>query len=140
MHEATVDKLDGIEATTAAPVADGLLMIPEKSAGAAPTNLPTICVANSSKRTQGAASTRSGKERDAKYDGIHAFSNDIQAYKYPKGFKASGVDKYEANADPNLWLCRYSAAIEASGGDDKAKALYFAVAMEATPSPGSKHS
>nr|CAB3465588.1 unnamed protein product [Digitaria exilis] len=73
------------------------------------------------------------RERDAKYDGICAFTNDIWAYKYPAGFKASVVDKYDGNSNPNLWLRRYSAAIKASGGDDRAKLLYFAVAMEASP-------
>lgn len=73
------------------------------------------------------------EEHDAKYDDIKAFFNDIRKYKYPSRFKPSGIDKYNRKADPNLWLRRYFAAIEASSGDNKAKILYFVVAMEASP-------
>lgn len=66
------------------------------------------------------------EECDAKYDDIKAFSDDIRKYKYPSGFKPSIIDKYDGKADPKLWLRCYSAAIEASGGNDKSKILYFA--------------
>lgn len=51
----------------------------------------------------------------------------------PPGFKPSGIDKSDRKVDPNLWLRRYSTAIEAFGGDDKAKILFFTVVMDASP-------
>lgn len=45
-------------------------------------------------------------------------------------FKSLGIDKYDRKVDPNIWLRRYSASIEAAGGDDYAKIWYFAFAME----------
>ena len=73
------------------------------------------------------------EDRGADYDGIAAYSDNIRRYKYPASFKPSGIDKYDGKVDPNLWLRRYSVAIEAAGGDEYAKILYFPVAMEASP-------
>lgn len=44
------------------------------------------------------------EERDAKYDGIAAFSDTIRKYTYPASSKPTGIDKYDMKADANLWL------------------------------------
>lgn len=59
------------------------------------------------------------EERDAKYDSVQAFSDDIQKYMYLASFKPSGMDKYDGSVNPNLWLRHHSASIELRVGMTK---------------------
>jgi hypothetical protein len=52
---------------------------------------------------------------------------------YPKEFKPAEIPKYDGNQDPRQWIRCYSIAIEASGGSNSTKALYFPVAPESAP-------
>nr|CAB3492390.1 unnamed protein product [Digitaria exilis] len=63
-------------------------------------------------------------------DALPCYTRAIRVSTFPRKFKPPGVTNFDGKQDPNIWLRRYSSAIEASGGDDISKMLYFPVAME----------
>lgn len=51
----------------------------------------------------------------------------------PKKFKPPGVTKYDGKQDPVQWLRCYSLSLQAAGGNDDTKVIYFPIYMEAAP-------
>nr|CAB3476548.1 unnamed protein product [Digitaria exilis] len=66
-------------------------------------------------------------------DALPCYTRTIRVSSFPRKFKPPGITNFDGKQDPNIWLRRYSSAIEASGGDDISKMLYFPVAMEQGP-------
>ncbi|KAF8725758.1 hypothetical protein HU200_020310 [Digitaria exilis] len=66
-------------------------------------------------------------------DALPCYTRAIRVSSFPRKFKPPGITNFDGKQDPNIWLRRYSSAIEASGGDDISKMLYFPVAMEQGP-------
>ncbi|KAF8745039.1 hypothetical protein HU200_013449 [Digitaria exilis] len=66
-------------------------------------------------------------------DALPCYTRAIRVSSFPRKFKPPGIANFDGKQDPNIWLRRYSSAIEASGGDDISKMLYFPVAMEQGP-------
>lgn len=62
-----------------------------------------------------------------------AYTSDIHSHSFPVKFKPSGIINYDGKLDPSVWLLRYSSSIQAAGGDDYTKMLYFLVIMDQAP-------
>src|SRR5687768_8944317 len=48
-------------------------------------------------------------------------------------FKPLGITKYDGKQDLVQWLCCYSVSVQAAGGNDDTKVIYFPICMEAAP-------
>lgn len=66
-------------------------------------------------------------------DTCPAYTHDIRSRSFPAKFKPSGIMIYDGKLDPSVWLMRYSSSIQAVGGDDYTKMLYFPVVMDQAP-------
>ncbi|KAF8666369.1 hypothetical protein HU200_053472 [Digitaria exilis] len=66
-------------------------------------------------------------------DVLPCYTRAIRVSSFPRKFKPPDIANFDGKQDPNIWLRRYSSAIEASEGDDISKMLYFPVAMEQGP-------
>ena len=66
---------------------------------------------------------------DNDLDGFSAFSSRLRAIQWPATFKPTGIEKYDDESDPKMWLRTYSIAVRAASGDNDIMAAYFPVMM-----------
>ena len=69
-------------------------------------------------------------------DRFPAFSQNINYAEYPPQFNPANLQnlqKYDGKQDPYQWLRIYSTTIEAAGGTNSTKAIYFSMALELAP-------
>nr|CAB3502309.1 unnamed protein product [Digitaria exilis] len=85
--------------------------------------------AGRTRATSHTADSTGGRETPSS-DALPCYTRTIRVSSFPRKFKPSGITKFDEKQDPNIWLRRYSSAIEAAGGDYISKMLYFPVAIE----------
>jgi len=62
-------------------------------------------------------------------DSFSAFSSRLRAIQWLATFKPTGIEKYDGESDPKMWLRTYSIAVRAVCGDNDIMAAYFPVMM-----------
>jgi hypothetical protein len=61
-----------------------------------------------------------------------ALADRFRSVKYPTGFKPK-INKYDGRSDPNIWLQKYTVAVNAVGGTYDHMAAYFPLVMDEAP-------
>jgi hypothetical protein len=61
--------------------------------------------------------------------GFHALAPPLRQVIWPEKFKAGHIDKYDRSSNPEEFIQVYHTVIEATGGDDRAKANYLSMAL-----------
>jgi len=72
---------------------------------------------------------RRDNDPDNDLDGFSAFSCRLRAIQWPATFKPTGIEKYDGESNPKMWLRTFSIAVRAARGDNDIMAAYFPVMM-----------